>query len=141
MQVELPVVSGQDSPRKAFDAMKSAGRSGVIVRLGTVHAMGEAGVVAAAAHQNIVELYQASGLILVPENEPSILDPGHLLLRPRMVIPGRHRATIYVGNYWKPLLESGPPLCFCDPNYHPGSPEGSRCLEPGCPGIIFCLKY
>ena len=140
MQVELPVVSGQDSPRKAFDAMKSAGRSGVIVRLGTVHAMGQAGVVAAAAHQNIVELQEATGLILVPEVGPYILDPGSLRFCGQcMVIPGLHRATINVGNYWKTLLESGPPLCFCDANNHSGSPEGSACQEPGCPDIIYCL--
>ena len=145
MHVELPVVTGEDSPRRAFEAMKVAGRSGVIIRMGAVHAMAQASVVAAAAHQNVNQLKQAAGLILVPEDEPCLVEPprqaGHFLLHPRMVIPGLRRATISVGNHWKPLLESGPALCFCDANGHPGSPEGSACQEPGCPGVVVCLKY
>jgi hypothetical protein len=147
IQVKLPVVSGQASPREAFEAMKSAGRSGVIVRLGPVNAMAHASVVAAAIHQKIGVLEHVTGLILVPKHGPSArvsrLPARHSLanLHPRMVIPGLREAIISVTNHWKTALESGPSLCFCDTCGKAGSREGATCSEPGCGGTIVCLKY
>jgi hypothetical protein len=129
-EVKLPIISGDASPREAFDTMKTAGRSGIVVRLGKDHVLVFAGRVADAVHRGLPCMTE------VVERRPL---PGVRYLPGTAVRAGG--AVFNVMDFELPLLEVGPALCFCTGCWKPGSPDGSPCtVTPGCKGTIHCLK-